>query len=107
MENKTKCHCGHTIYCDCPSLEDDKEVTLEEVAHSMLCDYGIKSMGESINVLQVKTLMVKIAKWQQEQNKNLYSEEEVRKMFSGYNEVIAHRDTEEWLPWIDKQFKKK
>ena len=46
------------------------------------------------------------AKWQQEQNKNLYSEEEVRKMFSKYNEVIAHRDIEEWQPWIDKQFKK-
>lgn len=46
-------------------------------------------------------------KWQQEQDKNLYSEEEVRKMFSGYNEVIAHRDIEKWQPWIDKQFKKK
>ena len=47
------------------------------------------------------------AKWQQEQNKNMYSEEEVRKMFSRYNEVIAHRDIEEWQPWIDEQFKKK
>ena len=46
-------------------------------------------------------------KWQQEQNKNLYSEEDVRKMFSRYNEVISHRDVEEWQPWIDKQFKKK
>jgi hypothetical protein len=46
------------------------------------------------------------AKWQQEQIKNMYSEEEVRKMFSKYNEVIAHRDIEEWQAWIDKQFKK-
>ena len=44
------------------------------------------------------------AKWQQER---MYSEEEVRKMFSRYNEVIAHRDNEEWQAWIDKQFKKK
>ena len=44
--------------------------TLEEVAHSMLCDYGIKSIGESINVLQVKKLMIKMAKWQQEQEQN-------------------------------------
>ena len=51
--------------------------TLEEVAHSILCDYGIKSMGESINVLQVKKLMIKMAKWQQER---MYSEEEVLKI---------------------------
>ncbi len=42
--------------------------TLEEFAHKMLDDYGIKSMGESIGVLEVKKLMVKMAKWQQEQD---------------------------------------
>ena len=36
----------------------------------------------------------------------MYSEEEVRQMFNRYNEVIAHRDIEEWQAWIDKQFKK-
>jgi hypothetical protein len=50
-----------------------KQETLEEVAHKMLDDYGIKSMGQSIGVLEVKKLMVKIAKWQQERS---YSEEE-------------------------------
>jgi hypothetical protein len=44
------------------------------------------------------------AKWQAER---MYSEEEVRKMFNRYNEIIAHRDIEEWQPWIEKQFKKK
>ena len=44
------------------------------------------------------------AKWQQER---MYSEEEIRQMFNRYNEVIAHRDIEEWQAWIDKQFKKK
>jgi len=43
-----------------------KKETLEEVAHKMLNDYGIKSMGQSIGVLEVKKLMVKMAKWQQE-----------------------------------------
>jgi hypothetical protein len=28
-------------------------------------------------------------------------------MFNRYNEIIAHRDIEEWQPWIEKQFKKK
>jgi hypothetical protein len=53
-----------------------KQETLEEVAHKMLDDYGIKSMGQSIGVLEVKKLMVKMAKWQAER---MYSEEEIRK----------------------------
>ena len=65
-------------------------------------DYEL-SVPSEINKLD----FINGAKWQQEQNKNLYSEEEVRKMFSRYNEVIAHRDVEEWQAWIDKQFKKK
>ena len=54
-----------------------KKETLEELAHKMLDDYGIKSMGQSIGVLEVKKLMVKMAKWQQERS---YSEEEVIKI---------------------------
>ncbi len=46
-----------------------KKETLEEVAHKMLDDYGIKSMGQSIGVLEVKKLMVKMTKWQQERIK--------------------------------------
>ena len=56
---------------------------------------------------QKRKIWINGAKWQQEQDKKLYSEEEVRKMFSRYNEIISHRDVEEWQPWIDKQFKKK
>jgi hypothetical protein len=41
----------------------------------MLNDYGIKSMGQSIGVLEVKKLMVKIAKWQQER---MYSEDDMK-----------------------------
>ena len=44
--------------------------TLEEVAHEMLVDYGIKSIGQSIGVLTVKKLMVNMAKWQSERIEN-------------------------------------
>ena len=40
-------------------------------------------------------------------SKTLKSEDEIRTMFSRYNEFIAHHDIEEWQPWIDKQFKTK
>ena len=49
--------------------------TLEEVAHEMLVDYGIKSIGQSIGVSTVKKLMVNMAKWQKER---MYSEEDMR-----------------------------
>jgi hypothetical protein len=39
-----------------------KQETLEEAAHEMLINYGIKSMGQSIGVLEVKKLMVNFAK---------------------------------------------
>jgi hypothetical protein len=53
-----------------------KQETIEEAAHKMLDDYGIKSMGQSIGVLEVKKLMVKMAKWQAERR---YSEEDMIK----------------------------
>ena len=56
------------------TIKVTKQETLEEVAHKMLINYGIKSMGQSIGILEVKKLMVNFAKWQQER---MYSEEEV------------------------------
>lgn len=47
-----------------------KQETLEEAAHKMLMDFGIMSVGESINVLNVKKLMVLFAKEQQERMYN-------------------------------------
>jgi hypothetical protein len=47
------------------------EESLEKAAHKMLMDFGIMSVGESINVLNVKKLMVLFAKEQQERS---YSE---------------------------------
>ena len=64
-----------------------KQETLEKAAHKMLMDFGIMSVGESINVLNVKKLMVLFAKEQQDKNK--YSEEEVRNLFRNYQYDLA------------------
>ena len=81
-----KCYCGHTTMCDCSPIDEPKQEeidfyakelmlekeraykqqTLEKAAHKMLMDFGIMSVGESINVLNVKKLMVLFAKEQQE-----------------------------------------
>ena len=79
--------------------------TLEEAAEKF---YPPKTTDLICSPKLVRDSFIAGAKWQiGKQIKNMYSEEEVRKMFSKYNEVIAHRDIEEWQPWIDKQFKKK
>ena len=92
------------------SIEEPKQETLEKAAEK----YSEKTASIKILVNDMQDRLVLCesafeagAKWQQEQNRNLYSEEDVRKMFSRYNEIISHRDVEEWQPWIDKQFKKK
>lgn len=102
--------CEETIKLAIPMIqdkEDTKQETLEEAAER-LYPTTINSFTDSgFDTSETERLIFKNgAKWQQEQIKNMYSEEEVRKMFSKYNEVIAHRDIEEWQPWIDKQFKK-
>lgn len=86
-------------------LENQKQETLEEAAER-LYPTTINSFTDSgFDMSETERLIfINGAKWQQER---MYSEEEVRKMFSRYNEVIAHRDNEEWQAWIDKQFKKK
>ena len=88
-----------------------QEETLEQVAHKILTDYGIKSMGQSIGVLEVKKLMVKMAKWQQD--KGLYSEEDMLKCFHAgamycatENKVYERSpDFKEWLEQFKKQIK--
>ena len=63
--------------------------TLEEVAHEMLVDYGIKSIGQSIGVLTVKKLMVNMAKWQAERSQSIVP-------FDAYNiEVFAIKPDEQ------------
>ena len=97
-------------FCNKDFYQKPKQETLEEVAKKYSenweettgLDYE-NTVPSEVNKLD----FINGAKWQKEQNKNLYSEEEVRQMFNRYNEVIAHRDNEEWQAWIDKQFKKK
>ncbi len=106
-----------TIKLAIPMIQDREEIkqeTLEEVVWKLAkqkfeekCNYK-PNLANPQDLLVMSSIQEGIligAKWQQEQNKNLYSEEEVRKMFSRYNEIISHRDVEEWQPWIDKQFK--
>jgi hypothetical protein len=118
-QNYIKCTCANSLeYSNCAKkcerILDEQQETLEEVAHKMLSDYGINSMGQSIGVLEVKKLMVKIAKWQQEQDKNKYSEEEVKQMLidccgevSCEDGVLLGKTVAELYCWIDEKFKKK
>ena len=63
--------------------------TPEEVAHKMLVDYGIKSIGQSIGVPTVKKLMVNMAKWQAERSQSIVP-------FDAYNiEVFAIKPDEQ------------
>ena len=80
-----------------------KQETLEEVAHEMLVDYGIKSIGQSIGVPTVKKLMVNMAKWQQER---MYSEEEVQIILSKLLFDLKHKGISNSVEWFE-QFKKK
>ena len=84
--------------------------TLEEVAHEMLVDYGIKSIGQSIGVPTVKKLMVNMAKWQQER---IYSElelfiNEVKDKIDSFEYSVNQQSyiSEYMTEWFE-QFKKK
>jgi len=82
--------------------EESKQETLEEVAHEMLVDYGIKSIGQSIGVLTVKKLMVNMAKWQAERR---YSEEEVLNILQEFKRYLSFGDEISQAEWFE-QFKK-
>ena len=114
MKNKTKCYCGHTDYCDCNPLEELKQETLEEAKVNNL----IKLFGKdfhlepSSEIKNCNESFMAGAKWQQEQNKNLYSEEDLREAFRQGEQNISYSETygldsklteQEWF----EQFKKK
>lgn len=107
MENKTKCYCGHTIYCDCPSLEEDKEATLEDAAEKYSLELLESKTIQPHEKTWIKSMFIHIAKWQQEQNKKLYSEEEVHEIILSYQNNVEnspnHITYNEWF----EQFKKK
>ena len=92
-----------------PMKKEIKQETIEEAAHKILDDYGIKSMGQSIGVLEVKKLMVKMAKWQQERS---YSEEELlvilhkRDMYK-WEEHLEVLSLNEWFETIEEVAEKR
>jgi hypothetical protein len=87
-EEQTKCYCGHTNYCDCGPEEPKQETTLEEVAEIILAN-NIDGLRDALKdddlfffykgiVQRYGEVMVK---WQQEQDKKLYSEEDMAQSF--------------------------
>ena len=96
MEEQTKCYCGHTTTCDC-GPEEPKQETLEEAAERMAYD----STEENKGFPQMKAF-INGAKWQQQQDKNKYSEEEVLDILFTMSVVNPNNITE----WFE-QFKNK
>ena len=108
MENKTKCYCGHTDYCDCSPLEELKQETHEEAAKDFIENTMKFSFASNDTKTQANRMLKCVefgAKWQQEQNKKLYSEEEIinalhsvelrdnkdySKIYSGMKEWFEH-----------------
>ena len=75
MENKTKCYCGHTIYCDCSPLEELKQETLEDYVLDSDEHNNLKSDdGTYLNFHRQSELLLKGAKlgseWQQKQEQS-------------------------------------
>jgi len=81
-----------------------KQETLEQAAHRILTEYGIKSIGQSIGVIKVQELMVEMAKWQQERS---YSYDELRRIaYNAYCFGQFEKPTEgKFNQWI-VEFKK-
>jgi len=94
MENKTKCYCGHTIYCDCTPLEEPKQETLEEIAY-MLYPIVLEDDEWDKNK-QYRDEWIEGAKWQQEQNKNLYTEEDMIEFADFYYQYKELIKLEKW-----------
>ena len=78
--------------------------TIEEAAHRILTEYGIKSIGQSIGVIKVHELMVEMAKWQQER---MYSEEEVLDILRKSHSIEQTSKMDSWITKWFEQFKKK
>ena len=130
MENKTKCYCNHTDYCDCAPLEELKQETLEEVRMVKRTELynSILSIVKQIPRKEVQDdamdapsctyeLEQLFLKWQQEQNKNLYSEKdmiEFADFYYQYKELIKLNNWETievskeevFKKWLEKYKKK-
>jgi hypothetical protein len=123
-EEQTKCYCGHTTTCDC-GPEEPKQETLEEAAviyaHKSFI-WPLNKQGEKQSIppgqlvppgyakhQKVATKhFTNGAKWQQEQDKKLYSEEDLEYAFEQgrlYSNICYRRTFKNVLEIL--QFKKK
>lgn len=97
-------------------LENQKQETIKQVAERIVLEtynetfskfpIGGKISNETLIDALVLFFMLG-SEWQQEQNKNLYSEEEVHKIlgsYSAHKEIFSHKYT--YNMWFEK-FKKK
>jgi hypothetical protein len=90
--------------------EEAKQETLKEAAKNIYNEFPLRS--ESLNEL-AKENFIKGANWQQEQNKNKYSEEEVRNIanwafgFYRRNDLSDSELEDEFNRVLAEQFKKK
>jgi hypothetical protein len=90
-----------------------KQETLEEVAYKLF-----STMPSEISTSTAKSKALELAKWQQEQDKNKYGEEEMLKMLHkfGFDYTYNYKGEKtiyEWIPeWFEEykrleQFKNK
>ena len=73
MKNKTKCYCGHTIYCDCNPLEQPKLEIIEEAAKDFIENTMKFSFASNDTKTQANRMLKCVefgAKWQQEQEQS-------------------------------------
>ena len=100
MKNKTKCYCGHTIYCDCIALEELKQETLEEAAFNFTAGKSIKEICSRMDFIKGSKFG---AKWQQEQEQN-----NENSWFNEYQEVedyIIKRIGDKFLEATPEKYK--
>jgi len=88
-----KCYCGHTITCDCESLEEFKQETLEEAARIYAKIHPTKVIDEEERYYNSGCKdydgFIVGAKWQSER---MYSEEEVIQLLQ---KALTHQDDRE------------
>jgi hypothetical protein len=100
-ENTTKCECGANTSCQC-GPEEPKQETLEEVAKERLINHNLpidEDFGEGYIAGAILG-----AKWQQEQDKNKFSEED---MINRTQVVFELTNKGYSIDEIIEQFKKK
>ena len=91
--------------------EEPKQETLEEAAEKYIKKQKYHSLEIDDKIFEA---ILYGAKWQQQQNKNKYSEEEVRNLLieccgevSCEDGALVGKSPEELVKWIDMKFKKK